>query len=66
MIKFWVRVDQRCFFVIITVKSVTDPFICRTDKRIIANVTSHEIVLLLIMFQFVYFESEAHLDQKME
>lgn len=52
--------------VIITVKSVTDPFIGRTDKRIIANVTSHEIVLLLIMFQFMYFESKAHLDQKME
>ena len=52
--------------VIITVKSINDPFICRTDKRIIANVTSHEIVLLPIMFQLVYFESEAHLDQKME
>ena len=66
VIKFWVSVSQRCFLVIITVKSVNDPFICRTDKRIIANVTSHEIVLLPIMFQLVYFESEAHLDQKME
>ena len=31
-------------FCVITVESVNDPFISRTDKRIIANVTSYEIV----------------------
>ena len=38
------KVNHMCSCVIISTESVNDPFICRTDKGITANVTSYEIV----------------------
>lgn len=40
------KISHRCFCGIISVKCISDPLSRRTDKRIIANVTSNEIVLL--------------------
>ena len=42
------KIIHKCSCVVIWVERVKDPFIKRTDKRIIASVTSYEIVLLLI------------------
>ena len=41
------KFSQRHSCVIITVESVNDPFISRTDKRIIATVTSMRLSVLL-------------------
>lgn len=38
------KINHICSWVIISVDSVNDPFIRRTDRRIIASVTSYEIV----------------------
>ena len=38
------KINHMCSWVIISVDSVNDPFIRRTDRRIIASVTSYEIV----------------------
>lgn len=38
------KVNHRCSYVTISTESVNDPFICRIDKRITANVISYEIV----------------------
>ena len=38
------KINQRCSWVMISVDSVNEPFISRTDKRIMASVTSYEIV----------------------
>ena len=41
------KVNHRCSCVIISTESVNDPFICRTDKRITANVTSYAIAWVI-------------------
>ena len=38
------KVNHRCSYVTISTESVNDPFICRSDKIITANVISYEIV----------------------
>ena len=62
------KISLRCSCVIISVESVNDPFICRTDKRITANITSYETVWATARRALisVYFEFEAHPDQMME
>lgn len=52
----------------INVESMNDPFISRTDSRIIANVTSHEIVYATACRALInaYFEFETQPDQRME
>ena len=38
------KINQRCSWVMISMDKVNEPFISRTDKRIMASVTSYEIV----------------------
>lgn len=54
--------------VIISIESVNDLFIKRIDKRVIASVTSYEIICAIACgaLSSAYFEFEAHLDQRME
>lgn len=49
-------------------ESANEPFISRTDRRIIANVTSYEIVWATARRAPIraYFEFEAHPDQRIE
>lgn len=62
------KISLRCTCVIINIENVNGPFICRTDKRIIANITSYEIVWATAHRALisVYFEFEAYPDQMME
>ena len=41
------KIIHKCSRVVMRVERVKDPFIKRAGKRIIASVTSHEIVLLI-------------------
>lgn len=52
----------------ISVDNVNDPFINRTDRRIIARVTSYEIVCATARRAPInaYFEFEAQPDHRME
>ena len=62
------KISHMCSCVIISVESVNDMFINRTDKRIIASITSYETVCAIACGVpiSVYFEFEAHPDQRME
>lgn len=52
----------------ISVDRVNDPFISRTDRRIMARVTSYEIVWATARKAPIraYFEFEAHPDHRIE
>ena len=52
----------------ISVDSVKDPFISNMERRIIASVTSYEIVWATAQRTLIraYLEFEAHPDQRME
>lgn len=53
---------------VISVANVKDPFISNTDKRMMASVTSYEIVWATARKAPIraYFEFEAHPDHRME
>lgn len=62
------RINQICSCVVISVASVYEPFISNTDSRMIASVTSYEIVWATARRAPIraYFEFEAHPDHKIE
>ena len=62
------KIFHKCSCVVMEVERVKDLFLKRTDKRIIASVTSYEIVCATACRASinVYFELEAHPDHKME
>lgn len=62
------KISHTCSCVMINVDRVKDPFIRSTDSRIIASVTSYEIVCATARRAPIsaYFELEAHPDQRME
>ena len=62
------KISHKYSWVMINVESMNDPFISRTDSRIIANVTSHEIVYATACRALInaYFEFETQPDQRME
>ena len=62
------RISHTCSCVIINVERVKDPLIRSTDSRILASVTSYEIVCATARRAPVsaYFELEAQPDQGME
>ena len=62
------KISHRCSWVVISVDSVNDPFISSTERRIIAKVTSYEIVWATARRAPIsaYFEFEAHPDHRME
>lgn len=62
------KINHTCSCVIIRVESVKDPFIRRTDSKIIARVTSYEIVWATARRAPInaYLELEAQPDQRME
>lgn len=62
------KISHTCSCVIIRVESVKDPFIIRTDSKIIASVTSYEIVCATARRAPInaYLELEAQPDQRME
>lgn len=62
------KINHTCSCVIIKVESVKDPFIKRTDRRMIASVTSYEIVCATARRAPIsaYLELEAQPDQRME
>lgn len=60
-------INQMNSWVVISVRSVKDPFVSRTDKMMIARVTSYEIVWATARMAPIsaYFEFEAQPDHKM-
>lgn len=62
------KINHRCSCVVMSVDRVNDPFISNIDKRIMASVTSYEIVWATARRAPIraYFELEAHPDQRME
>lgn len=62
------KISHTCSCVMIRVERVKDPLIRRTDNRIIASVTSDEIVCAVPRKAPIsaYFELEAQPDQRME
>lgn len=62
------KIIHKCSCVVISVDRVKDPFINNTDSRMIANVTSYEIVWATARRAPIraYFEFEAHPDHKIE
>lgn len=62
------KISHRCSWVVISVDNVNDPFINRTERRIIARVTSYEIVWATARRAPIsaYFEFEAHPDHRIE
>ena len=62
------KINHSCSCVVVRVDRVKDPFIKSTDKRIIASVTSYEIVCATARRALIsaYFELEAHPDHKIE
>ena len=62
------RINHICSCVVINVERVKDPLIRSTDNRIIASVTSYEIVCATARRAPIsaYFELEAQPDQRME
>lgn len=61
-------ISHVCSWVVISVASVKDPFISNTDKRMMASVTSYEIVWATARKAPIraYFEFEAHPDHRIE
>lgn len=62
------KINHRYSWVVISVDSVNDPLIKRTESRIIARVTSYEMVCATARRAPIraYFEFEAHPDQRIE
>jgi len=62
------KISHTCSCVIISVERVKDPFISKIDSRIIASVTSYEIVCATARKapMRAYFELEAQPDQRIE
>ena len=62
------KISHRYSLVVISVDSVNDPLIRRTESRIIASVTSYEMVCATARRAPIraYFEFEAHPDQRIE
>ena len=62
------KISHTCSCVMINVERVKDPFISRTDSKIIASVTSYEIVCAAARKapMRAYFELEAQPDQRIE
>lgn len=62
------KINHICSCVVINVERVKDPFISSTDNRIIASVTSYEIVCATARRapMRAYFELEAQPDQRIE
>ena len=62
------KISHTCSCVIINVERVKDPFISKIDNRIIASVTSYEIVCATARKapMRAYFELEAQPDQRIE
>lgn len=62
------RKDYSCVFLGDNVASVKDPFISNTDRRIMANVTSYEIVWARAGRAPItaYFKFETHPDHRIE
>lgn len=62
------KISHTCSCVTINVERVKDPFINNTDRRIIASVTSYEIVCATARKapMSAYFELEAQPDQRIE
>lgn len=62
------KINQRYSWVIISVDNVNDPLIRRTESRMIARVTSYEMVCATARRAPIraYFEFEAHPDQRIE
>lgn len=62
------KISRMCSCVIISVESVNEMFINRTDKRITASITSYETVCAIACGVpiSVYFEFEAQPDQRLE
>lgn len=62
------KISHTCSCVIISVERAKDPFISKIDSRIIASVTSYEIVCATARKAPIraYFELEAQPDQRIE
>ena len=62
------KISHSCSCVIINVERVKDPFISKTDNKIIASVTSYEIVCATAHKapMSAYFELEAQPDERIE
>lgn len=62
------KMSHICSWVVIRVASVNEPFINNTDRRMMANVTSYEMVWATARRAPIraYFEFEAHPDHKIE
>lgn len=62
------KIIHTCSCVIISVERVKDPFIRSTDRRMMASVTSYEIVCATARRapMSAYFELEAHPDHRIE
>ena len=62
------KISHTCSCVIISVERAKDPFISKIDSRIIASVTSYEIVCAIARKapMRAYFELEAQPDQRIE
>lgn len=62
------KISHRCSWVVISVDRVKDPFINRTDSKMMARVTSYEIVWATARRAPIraYFEFEAHPDHRIE
>lgn len=62
------KISHRCSCVVASVDRVKEPFIRSTDRRIMANVTSYEIVCATARRAPIsaYFELEAQPDHRME
>lgn len=62
------KINHTCSCVMISVERVKDPFIRSTDRRMMASVTSYEIVCATARSAPIsaYFELEAHPDHRIE
>lgn len=62
------KISHRCSWVVISVDRVNDPFIRSTDRRIMARVTSYEMVWATARKAPIsaYFEFDAHPDHRIE
>lgn len=62
------KTSHRCSCVVINVDKVKEPFISNTDSRMMASVTSYEIVWATARRAPIkaYFEFEAHPDHRIE
>lgn len=62
------KISHRCSWVVINVDRVKEPFIRSTDRRIMARVTSYEMVWATARRAPIsaYFEFDAHPDHRIE